>query len=156
MLIFPIAMFIVFTSSSVVFRCFHMISRSFLFSHTWKIMTALHNTCGVSAGVNIPGSIFQFTQAEMSLFSTETTCSDLVQIAASLRVWFLPCVERGKIRIGPQEPSFKVNGLFAFLCCCSICCFVGPAISSHSFEHTHVCIYAHTCVREHVLSCMLG
>lgn len=114
-LVLPLAMFTVYTSSSVVFWLFHMITRSFLFSHTWKIATALHSTCGVSAGVNPPGSLFQFAQAEMSLCGTDPTCSDLDQRAAGPGGWFLPCVDRGKIGIRPREPSFKISGLFTFI-----------------------------------------
>ena len=155
-LIFPLTMFIACTSGSSVFCCFHMITCSFLFSHTWKIATALHDTCCASAGVNLPGSIFQFTQAEMSFFGTDPTCSDLDQIAAGPGVWFLPCVERGKIRTGPQEPSFKISGLFASTFCCLHYWFCRSCHFKPYFKHLHVCIYMHTCVKGNVWSCMLG
>lgn len=120
---FSLLLCLLYTHQVVLFSDVFTITWFFLFSHTSKIVAALRNTGCASAGVNLPSSIFQFTQAEMSLFGTDPTCSGLDQVAAGPRVWFLPCVERGKIRIRPQEPSFEISGLFAFPCCWLHYCF---------------------------------
>lgn len=105
---------------------------------------AAHTGCLSCA--NPPGSIFQFSHAETSLFHTDLTCRNPVQTGGGPGVQFLPCMVRGESESGHRSVVLELGGYLCSFAVGYITGFVGPAISKHSFKRTHVCIYKYICM----------
>lgn len=59
---------------------------------------------------------------------------------------FLPCTVRGESESDHTSIVLELVGCLHSFAVGYITGFVGPAISKHSFNRTHVCIYKHICM----------